>query len=85
MSSADTNGDARSLSEFRGKNAQILHLNLPESEARRLRCLGLFEGQSIELQKAGSPMILSVAGGRVAISQEIARRIVVQVSGDQVA
>ena len=85
MSSADANGDARSLSEFRGQNALILHLNLPESEARRLRCLGIFEGQSIELQKSGSPMILFVAGGRVAISQEIARRIVVQASDHQAA
>ena len=85
MSRADVNGDVWSLSEFRGQNAQILHLNLTESEARRLRCLGIFEGQSIELQKAGSPMILSAAGGRVAISQEIARRIVVQASDHQAA
>ena len=71
------------LSEFRGESAQIVALDLPEAESKRLKCMGLFIGQSIRLQKTGSPMILTAAGSRVAIAQEIARRIMVQANVDQ--
>jgi Fe2+ transport system protein FeoA len=66
------------LSEFFGTTAVVVDLDLPESESRRLKSLGVFVGQSIELQRAGNSLILAAAGGRVAIAQDIARRIVVQ-------
>ena len=74
-----------SLSEFRGRNAQILHFDLPEQEAHRLKCLGVFEGQLIQLQKAGNPMILMAAGGRVAIARDVANGIMVQARDEQAA
>jgi Fe2+ transport system protein FeoA len=53
-------------------------LDLPDTSALRLKALGIFEGQRIELAKRGSPMIVKAAGGRVAIAEEIARRILVR-------
>jgi Fe2+ transport system protein FeoA len=73
------------LSDFRGRHAEIVHFDLPESEARRLKCLGVFEGQSIRLEKAGCPMIFTAAGSRVAIAGEIASRIVVRVPVNRAA
>lgn len=71
------------LSEFSGRTAEILQLNLSPTEARRLRRLGVFEGQLIELQPHGNPAIVfSVAGGRVAIAREVAQQIVVLAKDD---
>lgn len=73
------------LSDYRGDSAEIVRLDLPEAETLRLKSLGIFAGQSIELRKAGNPLILTAAGGRVAIAAEVARQIVVQSSDHRAA
>lgn len=86
MSIPDAN-DTTYLAEFGGRTAQIVQLNLPAAEEHRLKSLGLFEGQSIEVQKTetGSPLILTAAGSRVAIAHEIAARILVRPSDNRAA
>ena len=73
------------LSRFRGRDAQVMRFDLPENETHRLKCLGVFEGQTIRLQKPGNPMILMAAGSRVAIADDIASRIIVEAKDDQAA
>ena len=73
------------LSDYDGDSAEIVRLDLPEAEAQRLKSMGIFEGQSIELCRTGDPLILTAAGGRVAIAREVARQIVVQASDPRAA
>jgi len=77
MPKCDSSGAFR-LSEYRGKSAVVAYLDLPDAEARRLKRLGIFEGQLIEFRRAGAVLILKAIGGRVAIAQEVAQQIVVQ-------
>ena len=56
----------------------VVSLNLPDGSARRLKALGIFEGQELELARRGSPLIVKAAGGKVAIAEDIARQIVVR-------
>ena len=58
------------LSEFDGDSAEILRLEMDEAASQRLKSMGIFEGQSIKLCKAGNALILIAAGGRVAIGPE---------------
>ena len=62
-------------------SCQIVSLNLSGASAQRLKALGIFEGQTVSVQKRGNPLILKAAGGRVAIAKEIASQIVVQAVG----
>lgn len=66
------------LDLFRGRDGEIARLNLPEACANRLKSLGLFEGQRVELARAGNPMILKAAGGRIAVATEIAKGILMR-------
>ncbi len=73
-------GASFNLCEFPGRTAEIVQFDLPEMETQRLKSLGVFEGQSIELRKAGNFMIFTAAGSRVAIANAIACRITVRAS-----
>ena len=67
------------LHEFPGRDAEIVQLDMPVADARRLRSLGAFEGQTIELLRGGgSAFVMSVAGGQIAVASEIAQQIVVR-------
>ena len=66
------------LSEYDGRHALVHRLNLPELESVRLKSLGIFEGQEITIQRTGSAVIILAAGGRIAVSDEIAKKIIVQ-------
>ncbi|TWT98822.1 FeoA family protein [Neorhodopirellula pilleata] len=63
------------LDHFTGRDGEIVRLDLPEACATRLKSLGLFEGQRVELARGGNPMILKAAGGRIAVAGEIAKGI----------
>lgn len=73
------------LSDYVGRHALVQRLALPENESVRLKSLGLFVGQEITIQRTGSAVIVSAAGGRVAISDEIAKQIFVQHAAERVA
>lgn len=53
-------------------------LNLDAAPASRLKALGVFEGQEIELTRKGNPFIIKAAGSRVAIAADIAKCILVR-------
>lgn len=63
------------LDHFNDSTGEIARLDLPEACAIRLKSLGLFEGQHVELTRAGNPMILKAAGGKIAVAGEIAKGI----------
>lgn len=74
------------LSDFiPGQTAEILRLDLPEAEAQRLKGMGIFAGQSIEIRKTGDNFIVTAAGGRIAIARQIARHILVLPTNPQAA
>lgn len=53
-------------------------LNLDLAPANRLKSLGVFEGQQIELTRKGNPLIVKAAGSRVAIAADLAKFILVR-------
>ena len=69
---------AVSLDQFDRPTAIVDQLKLGASSANRLKSLGVFEGQQIELARRGNPMIIKAAGSRVAIADDIAKCILVR-------
>ncbi|WP_283433611.1 FeoA family protein [Neorhodopirellula lusitana] len=69
-----------SLNRFRGTCGQITRLDVPAACATRLKSLGLFEGQRVQLARGGNPMIVKAAGGKIAVAGEIARGIFLSVA-----
>lgn len=53
-------------------------LDLEPTSANRLKAMGVFEGQQIELTRQGNPLIVKAAGSRVAIAADLAKRILVR-------
>ncbi len=58
--------------------AIVKAINLAESAARRLKALGVFEGQCIEIARRGDPLIVKAAGSRIAIAEGLAKDILVE-------
>ncbi|GEM_PF-6592902 len=56
---------------------QIVGFDLPEAQEHRLRTMGLFEGQCVQLLKKSNPVIIKVAGARMALAREIAECVYV--------
>jgi len=73
ISAGETN-----LNDFVGKSGRITRLEVPELMGIRLKAMGLFEGQYLELSRLGNPMIVKAAGGKIAIAREIAQGIFMQ-------
>lgn len=69
-----------SLEHFIGTSGEIARLDLPEACAIRLKALGLFAGQHVQLSRVGNPMIVKAAGGKIAVAGEIARGIYMRVA-----
>ena len=69
-----------SLDQFLGTAGEIARLDLPEACANRLKSLGLFEGQQVQLARIGNPLIVKAAGGKVAVAGEIAKGIYMRVA-----
>lgn len=68
---------ANRLSESRCKLARIESFDLPQREAHRLRAMGAFEGQQVEIDHVNSVVMLTVIGTRIAIAKDAADRIFV--------
>ena len=66
------------LSEFSLQFGVIDSLSITGAAAKRLKSLGVFEGQRIELAHRGNPLIIKAAGSKVAIALPIAKRILVR-------
>lgn len=66
------------LDKLSGVSAVIEKLGVAESSAGRLKSLGIFEGQTIEIAREGNPLIVKAAGSRVAIAQALAKDIFVR-------
>lgn len=56
----------------------VAQLELPQAASNRLQSMGIYEGQFVQLCRVGRNVILTAAGGRVAITDELARHILVQ-------
>ena len=67
-----------SLDQLRTNIAIVNALDLSDSSAQRLKSLGVFEGQRIEVARRGNPLIVKAAGSRIAIASELAKNILVQ-------
>ncbi|MCM2374098.1 FeoA family protein [Aporhodopirellula aestuarii] len=68
------------LDHFIGTAGEIARLDLPEACAIRLKSLGLFEGQYVQLARSGNPMIVKAAGGKIAVAGDIAKGIYMRVA-----
>ena len=68
----------QNLAEFNGSSAVVRELQIPELDAVRLQSLGVFVGQTISVRRAAAAVIISAAGGRLAVSKDVARQIIVQ-------
>jgi len=67
-----------SLDQLRQTVAVIDRLDLTVEAGNRLKSLGIFVGQRIELARQGNPLIIKAAGSRVAIAQALAKCILVR-------
>ncbi len=77
---------SQQLSDFLlGQTAQVLRLELPDAEAQRLRSMGIFEGQQIKICKTGGNLIVTAAGGRIALANRVARHILARPTDQQAA
>ncbi len=73
--------DRRPLTSAEPARWYVVGFDLPDVQEHRLRTMGLFEGQSVLLVKR-SPLIIKVAGARVALAKEIAGGVYVSATCD---
>ncbi len=66
------------LCDFPPGWVRVGSFDLPTNHTDRLRSMGVFAGQRIEILRSGSPTLIRAAGSRLAISAEIARGIHVE-------
>lgn len=67
-----------SLFELQHRVAVVEGLSCPDGAANRLKSLGIFAGQQIEVARRGNPFIVKAAGSRIAVSADIAKQILVR-------
>jgi Fe2+ transport system protein FeoA len=58
-----------------GSYARVAQVSAHSDDLRRLQALGVCVGRSIQLVKAGDPMIISVVGARVGLSARLAAEV----------
>lgn len=75
--SSDEHYGRRCLSQADERDLCIVGFELADEHEHRLRTMGLFEGQSLRLVKKSNPVIIKVAGARMALAREIADRVFV--------
>jgi ferrous iron transport protein B len=72
-------GNPVPLSTLRdGDNALVMAVDLDEREAMKFAALGITGGVAVRVYKTGNPLLLEVAGTRVAIGAATAKKISVQ-------
>lgn len=66
----------------RGEHARVVRLEMPSTEARWLRAVGIFEGQSVRVLRRGvfgGPLHVRLGcGGEVALSASLAQHVTVE-------
>ena len=67
-----------SLAQLQCSHAVVDSLQCTDSSANRLKSLGIFAGQQIEIARRGNPLIVKAAGSRIAVSEGIAEQILVR-------
>lgn len=68
-----------SINTMRKGCATVTSIELDGFEAARVKAMGLYEGQTVEVSKAGNPVIVKAAGSRMALASEIASQIMVAI------
>ena len=58
--------------------AVIQHIAVDDDDAQRLMSLGVCAGRTVELIKAGDPLILKVFATRIGLSARLAARVFAQ-------
>lgn len=58
--------------------AIINHIEAPDEDSERLMALGVCAGRTVELIKAGDPLILKVFASRIGLSARLAARVYVR-------
>jgi Fe2+ transport system protein FeoA len=64
-----------------GIPGRITSVEAPEEDLGRLETMGLCAGRSVEVVKAGDPMIVRVLGTRVGLAAALARYVRVEAEG----
>lgn len=70
---------AKPISSIGSGSATVTSIELDGFEAARLKAMGVYEGQTVELSRQGSPVIVKAAGSKLALADEIASRIMVAI------
>lgn len=61
----------------RRRQLEVAGIDGGGSDGTRLRAMGVCDGRSIELVRAGDPLIVRVMGSRIGISRRLAEQITV--------
>ena len=67
-----------SLDKLPNDRGIVGSIALSDSAAKRLKALGVFEGQHIQIARRGDPLIVKAAGSRIAIAKDLAKNIHVE-------
>ena len=66
------------LDQLRAHQCAIVnHIEAEDDEMDRLMSMGVCAGRTIEMIKAGDPLILKVFGSRIGVSARLAHRVLV--------
>jgi Fe2+ transport system protein FeoA len=83
LSMSSRSDEALSLSALTllpaGTRVRIVRLACAQTDANRLRVLGLFEGAQVRIVDRGSGLLLDVCGARLAVGQTLAADIMVSI------
>ncbi|MDA0576646.1 MAG: FeoA family protein [Verrucomicrobia bacterium] len=63
--------------------AVIQHIEAADDDSERLMSLGVCAGRTVELIKAGDPLILKVFASRIGLSARLAKRVFVEPLANQ--
>lgn len=79
-SAAASSGDPGSIGLSLAKRGacQVVGFALPAEQEQRLRAMGFYEGQRVEVLRQGRTVMVKVAGSRLALAQEIAQHVLVE-------
>jgi ferrous iron transport protein A len=62
-----------------GQCGLVRHLELNESDDKRLRTMGICPGRRVWLVRRGDPMVLKVMGTRIGLAAVLAKQVTVEV------
>ncbi len=61
-----------------GQFMRVRHIGADNGHAQRLRELGMYEGQTVQVLLVGNPLICRIGDGRFGICHRLARHILVE-------